>query len=93
MALGFVDLLAVRSRPPQVLAVRVTGLEEQETRPVPPGALPALRAWLQAGNRFETWSWCKARGKWSLLKRVVELADLSRAGIVQPNLSGPWGQA
>jgi hypothetical protein len=85
MALGFVDLLAARAQPrPEVLAVRLTNLEEQESRPVPPAALPAERAWPQAGNRFEVWAWCKARGRWTLQRRVLTPADLSRAGIVQP---------
>jgi hypothetical protein len=89
MAVGFIDLLAIRSRPPQILAVRVTGLEEQESRPVPPAALPALRAWLQAGNRFEVWAWTKLRGKWTLHPRVVVPADLGAPGIMQSNYSRP----
>ena len=82
---GFADLVAVRAGRPGVLAVQVTTGSHQAARLRKALGVPALRAWLAAGNRFEVHGWAKAgprggRETWQVHRRPVRLEELAAAG-------------
>jgi hypothetical protein len=43
-------------------------------------ARPELRAWLQAGGRFEIWGWCQQVGRWQV--KIVAVRPENLAGTV-----------
>jgi hypothetical protein len=78
---GCIDLLAVRSGEPGVLGIQATTRSNQSKRQVKAIARPELRAWLEAGNRFEIWGWAKVgphgkRKLWDVTRTAVAIEDL-----------------
>lgn len=61
---GCIDLVALDGQP-GVLGIQATSGSNAAARATKARELPTLRAWLEAGNRFEVWGWRKvgARGK------------------------------
>jgi hypothetical protein len=53
-------------------------------------AEPRLATWLEAGGRFEVWSWRKAAatGRWTVRREPVTLADISSRGEAARGSSG-----
>ena len=76
---GFADVLAVRAGAP-VLAVQTTSASNHSARVRKAQALPALRAWLEAGCAFEVWSWAKRKGRWRCRRQALTPADLLAVG-------------
>jgi hypothetical protein len=77
---GMFDLLALDALPGS-LGIQCTTGSHASNRVKKLTGNPALRAWLEAGNRAEVWSWRKAgaRGepkRWTLTRRAVTLADM-----------------
>jgi hypothetical protein len=72
--------LAVRPNESGVLGVQATTLGHVSARLAKARALPALKTWLAAGNRFEVWGWARCRGRWRVKIVSVQAKDL--AGIV-----------
>jgi hypothetical protein len=76
---GFADLMAVRADVPGVLAVQTTTTAHQADRLAKALALPALKVFLEAGNRLEIHGWLKRKTtrRWELTRRAASLDDLT----------------
>lgn len=64
---GCIDIVAIRADYPDgihggTLGVQSTTAEHEAERATKAAAIPALRTWLEAGNRFEVHGWVK-KGK------------------------------
>lgn len=75
---GCIDVLAIA--PSGLLGIQACAGASHAARRTKALAEPRLRAWLDAGARFEVWSWAKrgARGKrktWTLREEAVTFAD------------------
>lgn len=75
---GFIDVCAIRSTERGVFGVQATSGSNITARIKKSLAIPELKIWLEAGNKFEVWGWKKkgARGKrklWTVDKRVITL--------------------
>jgi hypothetical protein len=83
---GCIDIVAVR--PGQTLGIQACAGASHAARLTKAMAQPKLRAWLEAGNQFEVWSWAKrgARGKakrWAMRRDVVTVERLDGANRLQ----------
>jgi hypothetical protein len=77
---GCIDIVAIREHVQGVLGVQSTTVDNESKRVAKAVKIPALRTWLEAGNRFEVHGWAKkgARGKrktWSLNIIPIFLQD------------------
>ena len=66
---GFIDLVAIRSDKPGVLAIQCCALCDVSKRRHKIASIAASSEWLAAGNRIEIWGWEKRAGKY-MCKRV-----------------------
>ena len=78
---GFIDLVAIRSTEKGVLGIQATSGSNITARIKKSLAIPELKVWLEAGNKFEVWGFSKkgARGKrkvWTVDQRKIILKDL-----------------
>ncbi len=77
---GCVDVVGLRE---VTLGVQATTVSNVAARRTKAAALPALLAWLRAGNLFEVWGWKKPEKKegikrrtfWEVAKYRAELRD------------------
>lgn len=81
--LGCIDLLAVFPPAQGILGVQACAGSSHAARRTKALEEPRLAAWLEAGGRFEVWSWAKrgARGKrklWTLRAEPITLEDIAR---------------
>lgn len=78
---GFADVLAVVPGCPGVLAIQACAATDAARRRAKVRAAPAVRPWLEAGNRVEVWAWAKRgpRGRrktWQASVADIGLAEL-----------------
>jgi hypothetical protein len=66
---------------PGVLGVQCTTRGHLSSRLEKAVALPALRTWLSAGNRFEVDGWAQVAGRWRV--KVVAVPAEDQAAVVQ----------
>jgi hypothetical protein len=85
---GCIDLVAVHPREAGVLGVQTTTAANMSARVKKATALPALRTWLQAGNRFECWAWARRGNRWAVKVVPVRPADLDETEPGKPLLPG-----
>lgn len=76
---GFIDVLAIKTDEPGVLAIQTTTTGHVANRMEKAKASPNLGIWLACKNRFEVWGWAKrgARGErktWTLDRRSANAA-------------------
>lgn len=79
--LGCIDILAVKAQHNGVLGIQATTTGNINARLEKARMIPALRAYLEAGNRFVVWGWAKRgpRGKrkvWELKEEALTFNDL-----------------
>ena len=77
---GIIDVAAIKATESGVLGVQATSASHITDRIKKSLALPVLKIWLQAGNKFEVWGWSKkgARGKrklWTVDRRIITLSS------------------
>lgn len=68
---GAIDIVAIKATEPGVIGIQATTTPNMNARITKAQALPAISAWVSAGNPFLVWGWAKqgARGKrktWTL---------------------------
>ncbi len=78
-----IDIVAVRSDIQGVLGVQTTSQTHASDHVKKALGVKELQVWLEAGNKFEVWSWGKkgARGKakkWQVDKRKITLDNLKQ---------------
>ena len=79
---GAADLLAAHPLDRRILLVQATTAAHVSHRLEKVRTLPSLRAWLQAGGRFEIWGWSQDEaGNWQV--RIVELNENMLATLIQ----------
>ena len=76
---GFIDIVAIKSGNPGVLAIQTTTTDNIQSRITKSKENPNLSIWLSGGNKFKVWGWAKRgdRGKRKLweLKEIEILPD------------------
>lgn len=77
---GAIDILSVKITENGCLGVQATTTGNINSRVNKALSLPAIKAFVHAGNRFVVWGWAKRgpRGKrkvWTLTERVLHPAD------------------
>jgi len=75
---GFIDVVGIKATEKGVLGIQATSGSNISARIKKSVAIPALKVWLQAGNRFEVWGFSKKgkKGKrklWTVDKRKITL--------------------
>ena len=88
---GRIDVAAVHPQEPGVLGVQATTAPHVSARVKKATALPALRAWLDAGNRFQVWGWRKTGQRWKVRIVSVQAGDMATAVLEAPRRS-PGGR-
>lgn len=78
---GAIDIIAVKKDQPGCLGIQTTSTPNMSARIDKSLTLPAMRAFVEAGNRFMVWGWAKrgARGErkvWTLKEEAVTFRDL-----------------
>ena len=78
---GCIDIVAVKGNENGVFAIQATSTDNTSKRIKKSIAIPALRAWLLAGNRFSVWGWAKRgeKGKrklWELKEIPITLSNV-----------------
>ena len=81
---GFADVAAIAIDQPGVLGVQATTIDHVSARLSKARALPALKTWLAAGNRFEVWGWVLRRGRWAVKIVAVQAEDLAAVVVEAP---------
>jgi hypothetical protein len=79
-----IDIVAIHREETGVLGVQATTTSNLSARLRKAVALPALRTWLAAGNRFELWGWSKRGRRWKPKIISIRLPDLARVVIEAP---------
>lgn len=80
-----IDVVAICGRERGVLGIQATTGANVSARVKKAQSLPALRTWLEAGNRFEVWGWSKRGNRWRV--RIVAIrnpADLATETLEAP---------
>jgi hypothetical protein len=77
---GFIDVVGVRRGEAGVLGVQATTRGHLPHRRAKAAALPALRTWLAAENRFQLHGWYRQGDKWEV--KIVELRPEDLAAVV-----------
>jgi hypothetical protein len=77
---GFIDVAGFRCGEVGVLGVQATTRAHLAHRRAKVAALPALRTWLAAKNRFQLHGWYRDGGRWEV--KIVELRPEDLAGVV-----------
>jgi hypothetical protein len=77
---GCIDIVAVRRGESGALGVQSTTRDHISHRRTKAAALPALRTWLAAGNRFQLHGWYRQGAKWEV--KIIELRQEDLAGVV-----------
>lgn len=77
---GAIDILSVKATEQGCLGIQATTTGNMNSRIAKATALPAIRAFVSAGNRFVVWGWAKRgeRGKrktWTLKEHLVHPSD------------------
>lgn len=72
---GCIDITAIRSNQSGVFGIQATSRGHVSDRVKKALAIPALKIWLQAGNRFEVWGWKKKGARYQVVKRKFYLED------------------
>lgn len=78
---GAIDIIACKNDVNGVWGIQTTTTGNMAARIEKATAIPAIRAFVQAGNRFSVWGWAKrgARGErkvWQLKEEPVTFNDL-----------------
>jgi hypothetical protein len=81
---GCIDLAAVCLDAPGVLGIQATTEAHVSTRLAKARALPALKTWLAAGNRFEVWGWTRRGRRWRVKIVAVVSEDLAAVVVDAP---------
>jgi hypothetical protein len=81
---GCIDIAAIGRDLAGVLGVQATTIGNMSSRLAKARALPALRTWLAAGNRFEVWGWAKRGRRWAVKIVAVQAGDLAAVVIEAP---------
>lgn len=79
---GAIDILAVRANMNGCIGIQTTTMGNVQARLTKAAALPAIRAFIMAGNRFEVWGWAKRglRGKrkmWECKVIPISISELT----------------
>jgi hypothetical protein len=67
----------------ELLLVQATTASNLSSRLRKVKALPEVKAWLQAGGKFECWGWFQKSGKWDVKQVDVSIEDLA-GEVVRP---------
>lgn len=79
---GVIDVVAIRADETGVLGIQATSGDNVSARLHKAKDAEALRTWLAAGNRFEVWGWRKVKGRWTVRKVPITLADFEPVSAV-----------
>ena len=66
---GIIDIVAIK--PKEILGVQATSAINHTTRAAKAKASDSLKAWKEAGGKFEVWSWRKVKNKWQYRKESL----------------------
>jgi hypothetical protein len=81
---GCIDVAAIALDEPGVLGVQATTMRNVSARLAKARALPALRTWLAAGNRFVVHGWAKRGRRWRVKTVAVRADDLATVVVEAP---------
>lgn len=70
---GCIDVVACHKYAGETMGVQCTSAPNHASRRVKALALPELKTWLLAGNRFEVWSWRKVGRFWRVRQEAIRL--------------------
>lgn len=72
---GIGDIIVMDGAPGSLL-IQATSGSNHSSRVQKALAEPKLKLWLEAGNRFQVWSWKKVKGRWELRTQAIRLDDI-----------------
>jgi hypothetical protein len=85
---GCIDVVAVRRGEAGVLGVQATTRGHLPHRRAKAAALPALRTWLAAGNRFQLHGWFRQGERWEVKIEELRAGDLAAVLVQGPRRRG-----